>query len=57
MLEDDEEKTSGVSKKKKNMIVKRTHKDSNVDNFVSKIEKPLYNEPTLCGTCICCCIN
>jgi len=29
------------------MIVKRTHKDSNVDSFVSKIEKPLYDEPTI----------
>ncbi len=29
------------------MIVKWMHKDSNVDCFVSKIEKPLYDEPTI----------
>jgi hypothetical protein len=47
MFEDDEEKTIGVRKINKYMIVKITHKDSNVDNFVSKIEKPLYDEPTI----------
>jgi hypothetical protein len=29
------------------MIVKRMHKDSNVDCFVSKIEKALYDEPNV----------
>ncbi len=28
-------------------IVKRMHKGSNVDCFVSKIEKPLYDEPNV----------
>jgi hypothetical protein len=28
-------------------IVKRMHKDSNVDSFVSKIETPLYDEPNV----------
>ncbi len=32
------------------MIVKRMHKDSNVDCFVSKIEKPLYDEPNVMWT-------
>jgi hypothetical protein len=29
------------------MIVKRMHKDSNVDSFVSKIETPLCDEPNV----------
>jgi hypothetical protein len=29
------------------MIVKRMHKNSNVDCFVSKIEKPSYDEPSV----------
>jgi hypothetical protein len=37
-------KKIGVRKINKYTIVKITHKDSNVDSFVSKIEKPLYNE-------------
>jgi len=28
-------------------IVKRMHKDSNVNCFVSKFEKPLYDEPSV----------
>jgi hypothetical protein len=47
MLEDDEEKTIGVKKINKYTIVKITRKDSNVDNFVSKIEKPLYDKLTI----------
>jgi hypothetical protein len=47
MLEDDEEKEIGVKKKNNTRLLKKWHKNSNVDCFISKIEKPLYDEPNV----------